>query len=184
MRPSDLPSPEAFADRPHGTRIRYVSGCRCGACRAANTAYERGRAKARRRGDWNGLVSSAAARAHLDALSAAGVGRRTVGDISGVSDSILSAIRRGTKTHVRARTEKAILAVTAEATGEAALVDAKPTWTKIRKLLREGFTRGEIAVRIGLKTRALQLGHERITAKSARRVERLYRQIMEGSDGD
>jgi hypothetical protein len=35
------------ADR-HGTRSTYVGGCRCGDCRAANTAYERRRARRRR----------------------------------------------------------------------------------------------------------------------------------------
>jgi hypothetical protein len=34
-RPRDLPPPARF---PHGTRSRYVSGCRCSECRAANTA--------------------------------------------------------------------------------------------------------------------------------------------------
>ena len=36
MRPPDLPPPEHYA---HGTRARYVSGCRCPPCRASNVAY-------------------------------------------------------------------------------------------------------------------------------------------------
>ncbi len=45
MRPADLPLPEHYA---HGTRARYVSGCRCDACRAANTAaYHERQARAR-----------------------------------------------------------------------------------------------------------------------------------------
>lgn len=36
MRPLGLPPPERHA---HGTRSRYVSGCRCAECRAANTRY-------------------------------------------------------------------------------------------------------------------------------------------------
>ena len=35
-RPSDLPPAEHYA---HGTRARYVSGCRCDACRGSNRAY-------------------------------------------------------------------------------------------------------------------------------------------------
>ena len=35
-RPSDLPPAEHYA---HGSRARYVAGCRCDACRAANCAY-------------------------------------------------------------------------------------------------------------------------------------------------
>lgn len=33
MRPVDLPPIEHY---PHGTRARYVAGCRCTECRAAN----------------------------------------------------------------------------------------------------------------------------------------------------
>lgn len=36
MRPIDLPSAESFT---HGTRARYVAGCRCGDCTASNVAY-------------------------------------------------------------------------------------------------------------------------------------------------
>ena len=43
-RPPDLPD---MSTRPHGTRSRYVAGCRCDACRAANTrAYHARQAKA------------------------------------------------------------------------------------------------------------------------------------------
>ena len=31
-----------YAIPEHGTRARYVRGCRCQACRAANAAYQRG----------------------------------------------------------------------------------------------------------------------------------------------
>lgn len=44
-RPSDLPPPERFN---HGSRSRYVSGCRCTPCRAANTrAYHERQARAK-----------------------------------------------------------------------------------------------------------------------------------------
>lgn len=46
-RPADMPPAERFE---HGTRARYVCGCRCESCRAANTQYARecaARAKAR-----------------------------------------------------------------------------------------------------------------------------------------
>lgn len=36
MRPLDLPPAERFA---HGTRSRYVTGCRCAACRESNRLY-------------------------------------------------------------------------------------------------------------------------------------------------
>ena len=60
-RPSTLRSAvELAAGKPHGTRIRYVGGCRCLPCRAANSRYESERQAARKLGDWNGLVDAAA----------------------------------------------------------------------------------------------------------------------------
>ena len=44
-RPADMPPPERFG---HGTRSRYVCGCRCSPCRAANTkAYHERQARAK-----------------------------------------------------------------------------------------------------------------------------------------
>lgn len=44
-RPSDLPPAERYQ---HGTRSRYVTGCRCDACRAANAAaYHERQARAK-----------------------------------------------------------------------------------------------------------------------------------------
>lgn len=69
------PVAELAADRPHGDRLRYMAGCRCKECRAANTAYETQRALARKAGDWNGVVSAARARSHIAVLSAAPTSR-------------------------------------------------------------------------------------------------------------
>ena len=63
--------------RPHGDRLKYVGGCRCAECRKANTEYEKARAKARRAGDWNGIVSAKKARQHILQLRLAG-GRERV----------------------------------------------------------------------------------------------------------
>ena len=41
------PVTELARQRPHGDRLRYMAGCRCPACRGANSAYERLRARAR-----------------------------------------------------------------------------------------------------------------------------------------
>ena len=45
-----------FAAEPHGTRHRYLSGCKCVPCRAANSRYSTERAAAQRAGDWRGFV--------------------------------------------------------------------------------------------------------------------------------
>ena len=178
-RPRDLPTPKVLASgKPHGTRVCYVAGCRCDACTVANRTYARGRLQAQRNGDWNGLVSADKARKHILRLSSAGVGRRTISDISGVPQSSLQAIKTGSKTHIRARTEREIMRATPAATNDASLVPAARTWKLVSRLLREGFTKGEISRRIGNKVPALQVRRDRITARTAQRIDRLYRLVM------
>ena len=44
----------------------------------------------------------------------------------------------------------------------------------VRRLMRQhGFTKGEIATRIGLGGRRLQLGRQRVTARNAHRIAKL-----------
>lgn len=234
-RPHDLPAPESYA---HGTRARYVTGCRCDKCRAANTeaARERDRrakeaalaypsgppvpvTKGKRtykngcpgvhdkpcpttstlRSDsvggictkcrsllvWNGLVPAKHARKHMARLSRRGIGRRAVQDTTDVAGSVLSDIVSGAKTQIRASTERAILGVDADAIADHALIDAQPTWARIRELKRLGFTQTEIARRLGYKNEALQLGRKRILAKTALKIEKFYREVhLEGDDID
>jgi hypothetical protein len=172
------PVAELAADKEHGCRLRYLAGCRCVPCRAANSRYETERNVARRAGDWNGLVSAKQARKHILKLSRAGVGQNALSDVSGVARSIIARIRRGEKLKIRKRTETAILSVSSGAVSGGALVSAKPTWVLINRLLTEGFTKSEIAHRLGKKNPALQIRKDRITAKTAADVERLYRRIM------
>jgi hypothetical protein len=59
------------------------------------------------------------------------------------------------------------------------LVDADPTWKKIAELQVEGFTKSELARRLGYRTPALQFKHSEVLASTASKVERFYRQIMQ-----
>jgi hypothetical protein len=165
------------ADRPHGDRIRYRAGCRCTECRRANTQYEIARAAARRAGDWNGIVSAEKARAHIEQLSLAGVGYRQVADASGVPISIVQGIKRGNRTRCRALTERAILAVTPQATADGALVDARPTWKLLNELVRTGYTKSKLAAELGLQAPALQIGRRQCTLRNAYDVQRLYERL-------
>lgn len=168
------PLAELAAARPHGDRIRYMAGCRCADCRRANTDYEKARALARKQGDWNGIVAATEARDHLLALSKAGVGRPTVSDVTGISDSVLWRVVSGEKQTIRARTARAILAVTAAAAADGAYIDATPTWKLITRLLEVGYSKSFIAAQLGKATGALQLGRRRLTARNAFEVERLH----------
>ncbi|HXB74003.1 MAG TPA: hypothetical protein VNY05_37540 [Candidatus Acidoferrales bacterium] len=123
---------EAASRKPHGTHARYVAGgCHCRPCRAAHSRYNTERARAKKDGDWNGIVSADAARKHLLWLSRRGVGYKAVGAAADVAPSILFAVRRGTKKRIRGRTERRILAVDQTMMADTALVDASQTWVLI-----------------------------------------------------
>ena len=167
------------ATRPHGVRVRYCLGCRCLPCRAANSRYESGRLAARKNGDWNGVVSSLAARNHLRKLRRRGVGLRAVADVTGVSRTILQGIASGARAQCRKRTETAILAVDSGARSGGSIVPAGRTWRILSLLLAEGYTKSDLARRLGskAKTPALQIRTDFVLASTAAKVERLYRRL-------
>ena len=170
--------PAAALAKACGTRLRYIAGCRCYHCRMANSDYERMRAAARRRGEWNGLVDASAARAHLLKLRKAGVGRDAVHTASDVNASILTKIASGERTQIRALTEKRILSVTTGAKLDGALVSAKKAWRLLDQLLDEGFTKRRLAIELGYKSEKIQIGTGKCTVKTAGRVERLWNKYM------
>jgi len=172
-----LPTPEQLALRPHGTRLRYRSGCRCVPCRAANSRYETGRAAARRRGETEGIVPADRARDHVWRLGRQGVGYKSVAAAASVSISVMAKIRSGERLQIRAGTERRILSVTADAVAGGARVPAAPTWRLIRELLTEGYTKGRLALELDAETPALQLRRGRVLASTAARVERLHRRL-------
>lgn len=163
----------------HGRRARYTAGCRCDLCRAANRNYARKRLQAQREGDWNGLVDAGPARAHLLSLSRAGVGRRAVAAASDVALSVIQQVRSGEKQLIRARTARRLLAVTPDMVSDRALVKPGRTHQRIKHLVEEeGFSKAEIARRLGYARPALQFKRGRMTARNVARVERLYQSVM------
>jgi hypothetical protein len=146
---------------PHGSHLRKDSGKVCSKCR--------------QRLVWNGLVPANAARHHLRMLSKHGVGYKTVADAAGLANSVVGAIMRGKKKCIRAKTERAILEVDEGAMADHGLVDAGPVWEMIDRMVRKhGFTRTEIARRLGYKGHGLQFGKRRVLAKTAFKVQRLH----------
>jgi len=171
------PLNELARDRAHGDRLRYMAGCRCDACRKANSAYECARQRARKAGDWNGIVPADKARAHMHKLARRGVGRRAIGAATDIADTVLSDIRSGRKRQIRARTERLILGVTPSVASDHAIISARRTRQLIAQLLDEEYTEAFLAKRLGYANRYLQFG-ERITVRNAARVQRLYRELM------
>lgn len=166
---------------PHGTRARYAANrCRCDDCRKANTTYATMRARAVRNGDTAKLVSAERARQHVLELSTKGIGKRAVADASDVAVSVINGIRRGTHKQITERTERRILAVDEGARLDGALVK-KSEITKPLRALLSVLPKMEIARRLGSvsKTPALQLTGRRVTARTAMKVQRLAKQVLD-----
>lgn len=168
---------ELSADKPHGNRLKYLGGCRCIPCKAANSRYQSERLLAQKNGETNRIISAIEVRGHLLRLSAKGVGSRTVSDISGVGRTTITLISRGQRKQCRESVAKAILAVSSDVTNDATVINAAATHRRIRSLLNEGFTKTELAKRLGYKTGHLQFQKKVITARNAMKVERFYNQI-------
>lgn len=171
------PVAELAADKPHGTRLRYIAGCKCFHCRRSNSDYERQRKAARAAGDWNGIVPAGRAQAHLVSLSRRGVGKRAVAAATDVCMTVLQDIRTGKKAQIRARTERKILAVTPDLVSDRALVKPGRTFQLIELLREEGFSKAELAKRLGYRNGALQFRRTRMTARNVHRIETLYRSL-------
>lgn len=159
-----------------------MAGCKCVLCRAAKSNYETMRAKKRRAGGWNGVIPADEVRDHLNLLSEHGIGRRTVAELTGVSETTLKRIRNGKRNGIRAMNARRILAINpTDRVNAAQLVSSRPVWTQIKWLLSEGFTKGELALRLGHKKRNLHIKRtDLVTAKTAMRVQKLYNQLREG----
>lgn len=172
------PITELARQRPHGDRLRYMAGCRCPACRGANTAYERMRARARKAGLGNPIVPADEARAHLKALSAAGVGRATVAQATDISSGIVQMIAAGTREKIRLATARKILAVTPDCKADGTRIDAAPTWALIHELIKAGDTKLSIARALGQQGAGLQLSRKTVTVRNADKVRRHHARRM------
>jgi hypothetical protein len=175
--------------REHGERACYLfgpdggsdraNGCHCDRCRIANNRYASFDTKRRRLNRDSGLfarpyIDAGPSRARLLALRAAGVGRRTVHDRTGLAVSVIARIANGDIRRVRRPTETAILAVTADV-APGSLIPAGPTWLLIDRLTAAGVTKTAIgkAITGNPNAASLQLRRDVITARSAARVAAL-----------
>ena len=172
------PAADLAASKPCGTRLRYYAGCRCFACRMANSAYEAGRKAARARGEGNGLVSAEPARAHLAWLSEQGVGMKTAADSAKVAASIVAKIVYRQRLKIREQTARRILAVTAAAAADRAYIDGTATWVLLDELLASGYSKSLVGSEIaGHQVNTLQLRRGRVTARNAERVRQVYERL-------
>jgi len=124
------------------------------------------------------VVMAHKAREHILFLSQNGVGEEAVHQACGVANCVIRDIRQGKQMNVMPETEKRILSVTLAAALPHALVPGQEVWKKVTELrAKGGMTKGEIAMALGNKKPALQLKKKQMTAKSARKVERLHKEL-------
>lgn len=168
----------------HGTRSRYVRGCRCDDCREANRTYARRRDvygwSERVAADW---CDAEPARLHVQALQAQGMGYKRVAAQAGLSVSVLHALLWGKHGHpakrMLRRNADAILAVTFDA-ADGAIADPTGTVRRIRALQAIGWPLREIGERIGIATSNLgtiACGYRAVTHATARKVAQVYDEL-------
>lgn len=170
----------AGRDRPHGTRARFEQGCRCLLCRVVVAQRVRERKASILAGtyEFNGIVDAKPARKHLCKLSRAGVGIRSVAEITEKNRWKLIEIRAGRIKNVRAATVRAILAVSIDAIADGARVPAGKTRKMLAELIEEGFTQREIAKRLNRKGRFSIRNQKYVFARTEMEVEKLFNQVM------
>ena len=164
---------------PHGTRQRFNQGCKCEPCRKAWNAYNWSRIKARRNGDWKGLVSTKGARSHIAKLDAP---IYVLARAAGISRDTVRVIANGTRRKTTQATRDAILAVTMKdiralypLLSENAYAPGEEAKQQLEDLKRSGFSACELGRKVGLTE--FRLAGERVTVKNAKRVERMYREL-------
>lgn len=106
-----------------------------------------------------------------------GVGKRAVAAASDVALSVVDGVRSGRKARIRARTERRLLAVTADMVSDGALTSARRGLQLIEALRQEGFSKAELARRLGYATPALQFKGSRMRVRSMARLGALHSRL-------
>lgn len=161
-RPPDMAPASVLGLRhPHGTKMRYLAGCRCLSCRRGNRDYERKLQRDRKLYGPNDLVSPERVLAHLRYLKTFGMGHKTVARHARVSKTSLAEIIWYGRKHIRRRSEARILAIqpTLETLPRNTNIPAAETVAKVHQLLKWGYTRRLISRdALGNASMAFQMG--------------------------
>lgn len=163
----------------HGTRSKYVLGCRCAPCKAAHARYYWDRYQLRREsGETNPLVSARRARDHLRRLQAIGMGRDAVAEVTDLAPHTVQQITTGKRRRITLFTERLLLGVADNLLKDGAMILAGPTKSMVQELLEEGYTEKELAQRLGYRGRCLPfLRRTKLTVRNADRVRVLHRKL-------
>lgn len=143
-------------ERPHGYTRYKMDRCRCYVCCFAVSEYRLRIERETRKGTWQPYVDAEPARQHVKALMAAGIGRRRVAELAGVTESCIVKLiwgQRGNPPSVRLRPANAaaILAIPVMDSSKAPgmTVDATGTRRRIAALGAFGWSLTLQAAEIG-----------------------------------
>jgi hypothetical protein len=169
---------------PHGISARYFQGCRCSECTTAVVRYNAERTRARKSGEWRGLVSAEKAREHLKRFR----NLQAVADVMGVHWGSLGRIRSGKITQIRKATEDKILALTSRMVvdrrpfvmADGVCVSAKKTRRLVDQLRDEGYTKKQIAALANVHINVLIRRKKTVRASTEMKIKRLYSRVIPG----
>lgn len=157
--------------REHGTHAKYaIERCRCDPCREAQRAYNRNRVRQLSRPDgvWCPYVDAGPVREHIIWLRSCGVGIKTVAKLTGVSHGTLSKLMYGDPARamapskrIRPATAEKVMAVMPHDAAGGQKVPAGPTWCLLEDLIGRGWSRAELARRLGNQGPGLQIRRTR-----------------------
>jgi hypothetical protein len=175
--------------RAHGSHAKYaIERCRCEPCRKAQRDYNRNRLRqlARPDGTWCPYVDAGPAREHIEWLRTCGVGIKTVAKLTGISHGTLSKLMYGDpqrnmrpSKRIRPATAEKVLAVMPAMAAGGQKVPAGATWRLLDDLIGRGWSRAELARRLGTKGPGLQVRHTMVRASTARAVELLHAELVQ-----
>lgn len=172
-----------MGERPHGYAKYKAEGCRCYTCAWAVSQYNIRRERAIAAGTWQPRIDAEPARAHVLQLMAAGLGRRRIAALSGISATSIEALLQGKSGRPPTRriaheTAARLLSVTGD---RATPADGTPvastgTHRRIQALACLGWTLTEQARRYGLSvgSYAVLLDRQQVLKSTADRVRMLY----------
>lgn len=183
-----------MADRPHGTRQRYVDGpdindqpgrgCRCADCRAATAQYARTRNRLIAYGRWNrGFIDAEPVRQHIRSLMAGGMTIRLIADLAGVSFKTICGLLYGhhgqPARRIRSNTATALLD-TSPSRPTPRTTDSLGTRRRAQALLTRGWAYAGLARRCGLRPDAFAcaLRAGRISSQTAATIAAVYDQLV------
>lgn len=154
----------------HGTRTAYVlDRCRCSPCTAANRVEAQRRRKAIAYGRWTGLVSTEAARQHVQHLRALGLSLKRIATLSGVGYGTVARLvygdpsrRQPPTARLRHDTQQRLLNVLADVNSipPGCRVTAAGSRRRVQALVAAGWPLPTLAQRLGRRPGNLRRTHD------------------------